>query len=100
MRTNRSGIGEEERAKRVRQHYWQREEKYRRGESSEDVWVARDRMLEEGSEEGRFDGDLEAVEAEEERAREDGGRWGGDGRGDEAVGKELGRGARRSLYGE
>ncbi|KAI4178194.1 MAG: hypothetical protein L6R41_008501 [Letrouitia leprolyta] len=63
MRTNRGFLGDEERARRIRDHYKLREMKYRVGTSSEDVWKPRTRMVE-----GAFDGDLEADErAERER---------------------------------
>ena len=58
-------MGDEERAKRVREHYWKRDEKYRRGPSSEDVWVARKELLPKDAEEGRFEGDWEAMDKAE-----------------------------------
>lgn len=65
MKTNRGFLGDEERANRVREHYWKRDEKYRRGPSSEDVWVARKEMVRPDSEEGCFNEDLEALEKAE-----------------------------------
>ncbi|KAG7010131.1 hypothetical protein G7Y79_00001g004030 [Physcia stellaris] len=70
MRTNRGFMGDEEKQKRVREHYWRKEEKYRQGPSSEDVWALRGRWL-GGWRGGRFEGDLEAVEGRErERVEE------------------------------
>ena len=89
-------MGDEEREKRVREHYWRKEGKYRQGPSSEDVWALRGEMVREG----RFDGDLEAVEGRE-RERERGEEMRRVGRGEElARGKGEGRGTRRSLYGD
>lgn len=64
VKTNRRRMNDEERQKRVIEHYRDRETKYRVGPSSEDVWVSRERMIS-----GAFEGDLEAVEREE-RARD------------------------------
>lgn len=61
IRTNKGFLGDEERESRIRDHYKLREMKYRIGPSSEDVWKPRTRMVETA-----FDGDLEAVEREEE----------------------------------
>ncbi len=66
VKTNRSRMSEEERQGKVLDHYQKREAKYRVGPSSEDVWVQRATMLV-----GAFEGDLEAVLAEERRRRED-----------------------------
>ncbi|KAI4275033.1 MAG: hypothetical protein L6R38_005972 [Xanthoria sp. 2 TBL-2021] len=64
MKTNRGFLGDEEREKRVREHYKLREMKYRVGPSSEDVWKPRTRMVE-----GAFDRSLEEDErVERERA--------------------------------
>ena len=41
MRTNRGYMGDDERAQRIQRHYWEREQKYREGPSSEDVWKVR-----------------------------------------------------------
>jgi len=60
MRTNRSGYSEDEKIDRIRKHYWEREEKYRKGPSSEEVWRMRDKRVE-----GAFEGDYEAMEREE-----------------------------------
>ena len=57
MKTNRGFLGDEEREKRVRQHYKLREMKYRVGPSSEDVWKPRTRMVE-----GAFERSLEEDE--------------------------------------
>ena len=57
MRTNRGFLGDEERERRVIDHYRLRELKYRVGSSSEDVWKQRSRMVENA-----FSGDLEAAE--------------------------------------
>ncbi|KAL8646328.1 MAG: hypothetical protein Q9226_006906 [Calogaya cf. arnoldii] len=46
MKTNRGFLGDEEREKRVKEHYRLRELKYRVGPSSEDVWKPRTRMVE------------------------------------------------------
>ncbi|KAL8937697.1 MAG: hypothetical protein Q9216_004292 [Gyalolechia sp. 2 TL-2023] len=63
VRTNRGFLGDEERGRRIQDHYKLREMKYRVGASSEDVWKPRTRMVESA-----FDGDLEADErAEKER---------------------------------
>jgi hypothetical protein len=66
VKTNRSRMSEEERQGKVLDHYRRREAKYRNGPSSEDVWVQRATMLV-----GAFEGDLEAVLAEERRRREE-----------------------------
>lgn len=58
-------MGDEERGKRVREHYWKRDEKYRQGRSSEDVWAARKEVVSKESEEGCFEEDFEAVEKAE-----------------------------------
>ncbi len=65
MRTNRGYMGEEERERRVREHYRQRETKYRVGPSSEDVWRQRERRVE-----GAFEGDMVKAEEAERRWRE------------------------------
>ncbi|KAI4087683.1 MAG: hypothetical protein LQ339_008843 [Xanthoria mediterranea] len=57
MKTNRGFLGDEEREKRVREHYKLREMKYRVGPSSEDVWKPRTRMVE-----GAFERSLEEDE--------------------------------------
>ncbi|KAL8785423.1 MAG: hypothetical protein Q9213_003353 [Squamulea squamosa] len=54
MKTNRGFLGDEEREKRVREHYKLREMKYRVGPSSEDVWKPRTRLVE-----GAFERSLE-----------------------------------------
>ncbi|KAL8764676.1 MAG: hypothetical protein Q9209_007936 [Squamulea sp. 1 TL-2023] len=54
MKTNRGFLGDEEREKRVREHYRLREMKYKVGPSSEDVWKPRTRMVE-----GAFERSLE-----------------------------------------
>lgn len=59
-------MSDEERQGKVLEHYQMRETKYRVGPSSEDVWVQRETMLV-----GAFEGDLEAVMAEEKRRREE-----------------------------
>lgn len=59
MRTNRSGISDEERQERIRRHYWEREDKYRKGASSRDVWELR---LSKGEE--LFGGDWAEVDRE------------------------------------
>ncbi|KAL8705122.1 MAG: hypothetical protein Q9225_008044 [Loekoesia sp. 1 TL-2023] len=68
MRTNRGFLGDEERGRRIMDHYKLRETKYRVGPSSEDVWKPRAKMVENA-----FDGDLEADEraarAEREKAQ-------------------------------
>ena len=56
MRTNRGAMSAEERELRIRKHYWEREERYRKGPSSEDVWRIR-----EDVEEKPFSGDFEEV---------------------------------------
>lgn len=61
-------MSDEERQGRVLEHYRVRETKYRVGASSEDVWVQRETMLV-----GAFEGDLEAVLAEEKRRKGEGG---------------------------
>ena len=58
-------MSDEERARRVREHYWKRDEKYRQGPSSEDVWAAREELVRKDSGEGCFEGDWEALEREE-----------------------------------
>ena len=65
MRTNRGVMGEEERKRRVQEHYRARAGKYESGPSSEDIWRVRERRVE-----GAFEGDLEAVEREEKEERE------------------------------
>ncbi len=60
MKTNRGFLGDEEREKRVREHYRLREMKYRVGPSSEDVWKQRTRMVE-----GAFERSLEEDESVE-----------------------------------
>ncbi|KAL8695820.1 MAG: hypothetical protein Q9224_003135 [Gallowayella concinna] len=65
MRTNRGFLGDEEREKRVREHYRLRELKYKVGPSSEDVWKPRTRMVE-----GAFERSLE----EDERMEREQGR--------------------------
>ncbi|KAI4128449.1 MAG: hypothetical protein LQ338_002722 [Usnochroma carphineum] len=62
VRTNKGFLGDQERERRIRDHYKLREMKYRVGSSSEDVWKPRTKMVE-----GAFDGDndLEAVERAE-----------------------------------
>ncbi|KAL8893976.1 MAG: hypothetical protein Q9192_004739 [Flavoplaca navasiana] len=57
MKTNRGFLGDEEREKRVREHYRLREMKYRLGPSSEDVWKQRTTMVE-----GAFERSLEEDE--------------------------------------
>ena len=91
-------MGDEERQKRVKEHYWRREEKYRQGPSSEDVWALRGKMVRGDGGEGRFDGDLEAVEVRE-RARVEEMRRSGKVEEPER-GKGERRGTRRSLYGD
>ena len=63
MRTNRGVMGEEERKRRIQDHYRGRDTKYENGPSSEDIWRLREVRIE-----GAFEGDLEAAE-EEERKR-------------------------------
>lgn len=58
---------DEDRQERVLEHYRVRETKYRTGPSSEDVWVQRETMLV-----GAFGADLEAMLAEEKRAKGEG----------------------------
>ncbi|SLM41082.1 Protein of unknown function DUF3128 [Lasallia pustulata] len=66
MRTNRGMMSDEERMRRVQDHYRQRAVKYKVGPSSEDVWEVRMERLE-----GAFEGDLERLEREEvERKRQ------------------------------
>lgn len=59
MRTNRGAMGEEERKRRIQEHYRGRAGKYVEGPSSEDVWEIREVVVE-----GAFEGDLEEVERE------------------------------------
>ncbi|MCJ1439919.1 MAG: hypothetical protein MMC23_000400 [Stictis urceolatum] len=59
MRTNRGYMSEEERGKRIKQFYWEKERRYREGPSSEDVWEMRGERLK-----GAFGGDLGAYERE------------------------------------
>ena len=72
MRTNRGYMSEEERRERIRKHYYEKDEKYRTGPSSEDVWKVREKKVDEP-----FVGDFEAYERSvrraEERERERGG---------------------------
>jgi hypothetical protein len=68
MRTNRGYMSEEEREERVKEHYWNKDRKYREGPSSEDVW-----RLRESPVEGAFEGDWRGVLEEMRRAgREEG----------------------------
>lgn len=91
-------MGDEERQKRVREHYWRREEKYRQGPSSKDVWAVRGEMVRGDRGEGRFEGDLEAVEKRERERFEEMRRLGRvEGRG---PGRGERRGTMRSLYGD
>ncbi|KAL8815578.1 MAG: hypothetical protein Q9223_005297 [Gallowayella weberi] len=67
MRTNRGFLGDEERERRVREHYRLKETKYRVGPSSEDIWRPRTRMVE-----GAFERNLEEDERmEREQGREE-----------------------------
>ena len=52
-------MGDEERRKKIQDHYAGKVEKYRTGPSSEDVWEVREEKVE-----GAFEGDLEAAERE------------------------------------
>lgn len=65
-------MSEEERRERIRKHYYEKDEKYRTGPSSEDVWKVREKKVDEP-----FVGDFEAYERSvrraEERERERGG---------------------------
>ncbi|MCJ1302228.1 hypothetical protein MMC08_005031 [Hypocenomyce scalaris] len=79
MRTNNSRgmMSDEERKRRVQEHYRRRAAKYKVGPSSEDVWDVRGERVE-----GAFEGDLEALEEEERRRsrrREEGDVGGGGG---------------------
>ncbi|KAL8730088.1 MAG: hypothetical protein Q9166_004287 [cf. Caloplaca sp. 2 TL-2023] len=65
MRTNRGFLGDEERERRVREHYRLRETKYRTGPSSEDIWNPRTRMVE-----GAFERSLEDDEQMEREQAE------------------------------
>ena len=58
-------MGEEERQRRIQKHYEGRARKYKEGPSSEDVWEMREEAVQ-----GAFEGDLEAVEEEMRRERE------------------------------
>lgn len=64
MKTNRGFLGDEEREKRVREHYKLREMKYRVGPSSEDVWKPRTMMVQ-----GAFERSLEEDERVEREQR-------------------------------
>jgi Protein of unknown function (DUF3128) len=68
MRTNRGFMSEDERADRIRRHYWEREQKYREGPSSRDVWDMRGN-LEEGAFQGNW-ADVDREMAEKWRERE------------------------------
>ncbi|MCJ1407839.1 hypothetical protein MMC19_001910 [Ptychographa xylographoides] len=59
MRTNRGGLGEEERKRKIQEHYKSRDRKYKAGHSSEDVWRLREERVE-----GAFEGDFLAAEEE------------------------------------
>ena len=64
MRTNRGSMNDERRKEKIREHYKAKDQKYREGKSSEDVWEMRDQILE-----GALEGDLDAaLKREEERA--------------------------------
>lgn len=65
MSTNRGFMNDEERERRVREHYQQREVKYKVGPSSEDVWRQRERRVE-----GAFEGDMVKAEEAERRWKE------------------------------
>ncbi|MCJ1255843.1 hypothetical protein MMC24_003661 [Lignoscripta atroalba] len=67
MRTNRGMMSEEDRKKRIQEHYRGRAAKYKAGPSSEDVWNLREERLE-----GAFEGDLEALEEEIKRSEKEG----------------------------
>lgn len=45
MRTNRGYYTEEQKNERIREHFWQRDAKYRDGPSSLDVWDMREKLL-------------------------------------------------------
>ena len=62
MRTNRGLMNDEERGGMIQEHYRKRETKYKNGPSSEDVWRLREVRVD-----NPFEGDLEALEAEEKR---------------------------------
>ena len=65
MRTTKSGFGEEKLRQKLKQHYWEKDKKYREGPSSEDVWEMRDRMAE-----SPFSADWAAIEAATKPHRE------------------------------
>jgi len=68
MRTNRGFMSDEEREKRIQEHYRGRAVKYKVGPSSEDVWEVRTERID-----APFEGDLEALEEQERRSKgEDG----------------------------
>ena len=67
MRTNRGSMNDERRKERIREHYRAKDQKYREGKSSEDVWEMRDQVLKDA-----LEGDLDAAlrrEEEEEKAK-------------------------------
>ena len=57
-------MNDERRKERIREHYQKKDQKYREGKSSEDVWEMRDQILE-----GALEGDLDAALKREEEER-------------------------------